>query len=208
MKKPAWLTLFVAVPLSFIGCSTIMTGTTQEVSFNSNPDGARVTVGGRILGNTPFSASLKKRQGQEIEFEKEGYKPLKMELETRMNSWFWGNIVLGGFFGSTTDGVSGSVHEYSPHQYHVSLQPLGGNDVVSPVVMGQREKAREYILSSYKDIVNDLNKGSGPNLDSLIQMLNIPSADKNSAVKKIQGLSTAYENVLEFANHTIEIYLK
>src|SRR5947209_8372722 len=94
------------------GCASIMHGGHQELTFNSNPDGATVTVGGRVIGKTPITTSLKKEPGQTLEFSKDGYKPLTMRLETSLDSWFWGNIVLGGFFGSTTDGISGAAHQY------------------------------------------------------------------------------------------------
>ena len=43
------------------------------------------------------------------------------------NPWFWGNILFGGVFGSTTDGLSGSVHEYSPSQFFITLVPMTGS---------------------------------------------------------------------------------
>jgi hypothetical protein len=58
-------------------------------------------------------------------FSKDGYKPVTMELTTTLDPWFWGNIVLGGFIGSTTDYINGSVNEYSPSQFFVTLTPDG-----------------------------------------------------------------------------------
>jgi len=41
------------------GCASIMHGTHQDLTFQSNPDNATVTVGGRVIGKTPITTSLK-----------------------------------------------------------------------------------------------------------------------------------------------------
>jgi len=65
---------FLAFILALIGgCATIVSGTTQEVSFQSNPEGAKVTVSGRVIGKTPVTLQLKREKGQSLAFEKEGY---------------------------------------------------------------------------------------------------------------------------------------
>ena len=161
---------FLAFALASIGgCATIVSGTTQEVSFQSNPEGAKVSVSGRVLGNTPVTLQLKREKGQSLVFEKEGYKRLTMRLDTRMNGWFWGNIVIGGLFGSSTDGVSGAVYAYSPSQYLVSLEKTGGNGLGGRVFNSRTEKAREFIVVSYDNIISNLAKGGGTPFSFLVE---------------------------------------
>src|SRR3989338_382530 len=95
--------LFALVALA--GCASIISGRTQEVSFASNPEGVTVTVNGRILGKTPLTINLQRKSEQSLVFSKDGYKTLSMQFETSINGWFWGNILLGGLIGSTTDGI-------------------------------------------------------------------------------------------------------
>lgn len=95
-------------------CATIVSGKYQTVTFNSEPQGAKVIVNGRTLGTTPLTLPLEKASNQTLSFEKEGYNTVTLPLTTTLNGWFWGNIVLGGLLGSTTDGLTGAVHEYSP----------------------------------------------------------------------------------------------
>ena len=46
---------FLVFVLAFSGgCATIVSGTTQEVSFQSNPEDAKVSVSGRVIGKTPL----------------------------------------------------------------------------------------------------------------------------------------------------------
>lgn len=194
--------------LALGGCASIVSGGSQAVTFNSSPDGATVTLNGLAIGKTPITTTIKKKSGQSMVFSKDGYKPITMQLETRMNGWFWGNIVFGGFIGSTTDGLSGAVNEYSPSQYMVSLQPDGSGSMETKTAIEPRQKAREFILIGYKDIVADLNKGEGQYLNSLLEILKVPEEGKEEAVKKLKALSQVYTNILEFADRVTEMYSK
>jgi len=190
------------------GCASIMSGRSQELSFVSTPDGATVTVSGRVIGKTPITTTLKKEPEQSLVFSKDGYKPISMRLETRLDGWFWGNIVLGGFFGSTTDAATGAVHEYSPNQYIVTLEPAGTNQLEGKPSLSDTQKAKEFIVMGYKDIMEDLHKGKGEYLASLFSVLKIPAEQQPEALKKIRALSEAYTTIPEFADHAIELYLK
>lgn len=189
-------------------CASIASGNHQEVSFTSNPEGATVTVGGRVLGKAPLTASLKKEKGQILSFEKDGYKPLTMSLDTRINGWFWGNIVIGGLIGSTTDAVNGSVYEYSPTQYMVTLEPAGTSRLEGPLAKSQAQKVKEFIVVDYSNILNDLRAGKGPHLSSLLTMLQIPQDNRDEATKKIRALSEVYVEVTDFADRVVGLYIK
>ena len=115
--------LLLVVALCVTGCAAIVTGVDQKMTFNSEPDGATVIVSGKAVGKTPLTVEVDKGKNQALVFEKDGYKPFTTQLSTTLNSWFWGNIVFGGFLGSTTDGVSGAIYEFSPDQYFVTLTP-------------------------------------------------------------------------------------
>lgn len=205
--RATWLYIILGAGI-LGGCASIIDGSHQEVSFNSNPDGATVNIDGRIIGKTPTTVSLKKKAGQSLIFSKDGYKPLTMQLETRMDSWFWGNIVLGGFIGSTTDGISGAINEYSPSQYMVTLQQEGTGPLESNTATDAKQKAKEYIVLTYKNILSDISHGGGQYLTSLFELLKIPKEGQTEATKKIHALSDAYSNIPEFADRVIELYLK
>ena len=87
-----------------------MDGTSQEMTFQSSPEEVTVTVSGRVIGKTPITSRLDKKSGRSVVFSKDGYRPVTMELTTTLDPWFWGNIVLGGFIGSTTDGFNGAAN--------------------------------------------------------------------------------------------------
>lgn len=190
------------------GCATIITGTTQEVSFHSNPEGATVMVDGTTLGKTPLTFPLKKDKYDSVTFTKDGYKTLILPMQNNLNGWFWGNIVIGGFIGSTTDSVSGAIHQYSPGQYMVSLEPLAASKIEVETSKDARQKAREFIVMAYSQILRDLSTGQGEYLRSLFGLLEIRAEEQVEAIKKLRSLSEVYTNILEFADHAIDIYLK
>ena len=92
--------LILSVLFLSSSCATIMTGKTQEVTFDSEPQGAEVTVNGRVIGKTPTTIQLDKKTDQSVSFKLEGYKTQTRTLETKVSAWFMGNIVLGGLLPS------------------------------------------------------------------------------------------------------------
>ena len=68
------LALLVALP----GCSLVAQGTSQEVSFNSEPEGATFTVAGQTA-TTPKTLTVPK-DDYTIIFQKDGFKESEYEL--------------------------------------------------------------------------------------------------------------------------------
>ena len=56
MKNFIYLTLLLFLASA---CATIVSGTTQEVTFDSEPQGVQVTVSGKVVGKTLFDVSQK-----------------------------------------------------------------------------------------------------------------------------------------------------
>jgi len=190
------------------GCASIMHGTSQEMTFQSSPEEVTVTVGGRVIGKTPVTSRLDKKSGQAVVFSKDGYKPVTMELTTTLDSWFWGNIVLGGLIGSTIDGISGSVNQYSPSQYFVTLTPDGISSIENSTLKSQREKAKEFIVGHYTNLMANVSQGGGEDFSTLMGLLNIGKDKEADALRKIRALSEVYTDAPAFADQVIALYLK
>ncbi|MCX6051327.1 MAG: PEGA domain-containing protein [Campylobacterales bacterium] len=117
------LGLSVSSVLLFTGCATIAGGGgKQAVSFSSEPAGASVSVGGAQMCTTPCQVTLDRKQDLVIKVEKEGYQSITRPLETKMNTWVLGNVIIGGLPGTTTDALNGATVEYSPNNYHFELK--------------------------------------------------------------------------------------
>jgi len=198
--------LILSILILTSSCATIMTGKTQEVTFDSEPQGAEVTVNGRVIGKTPTTIQLDKKTDQSVSFKLEGYKTQTRTLETKVSAWFMGNIVLGGFIGSTTDGITGGMHEYSPNQYYITLSKE--NNVSTTIFGSDKAKVKEFIVVSYSSLKVDLSRGKGDHLDSLLSMLGVKDSNKNDSIKKIKLLSEIYNVIPEFAEQVANLFLK
>lgn len=187
------------------GCATIASGRQQAVTFQSNPDGATVVVNGRTLGKTPLTVQLDKKKDQTLTFSKDGYKTVTMPLTTSLNSWFWGNIVIGGLIGSTTDAYTGSMNEYAPSQYLVNLVPENTSALETHTVQSQQDKVRVFVLLRYQNIVSDVAKGGGDDLSSLVALLNVPNNKQQTAILDIKQISQQTKDAATFSDKVTQL---
>lgn len=100
------------------GCASVIKGTSQAVTFNSEPEGADVLIDGASRGVTPLVVTLKKNKYSTIMFKKAGYKTVTLPLQKSYD----GIALLNVFWdSSTTDLVTGAIYEYEPNSYHAAL---------------------------------------------------------------------------------------
>lgn len=206
MYKLIVLVVSILFAISLSSCASIIDGTTQEVSFNSEPQEVEVTIDGKVIGKTPVAIQLDKKSGRTVVFSLEGYKPQTRSLETTVNPWFFGNIITGGLIGSSTDATSGAMYEYAPGQYYITMATVSSSSVNS--IKSDNSKIKEFIVVSYKQIVIDLAKGEGEYLDSLLSMLKVEDSNRSESIDKIKSLSEAYKVIPEFAEQVTNSFLK
>lgn len=170
------LTLFTIIFCA--GCATIITGGSQTVSFDSSPQGAIVNVNGKVVGKTPMSISLDKGKNKTVVFKLKGHQAVSRQLSTSVQPWFWGNILTGGLFGSTTDFASGAVYEYSPNHYFVTLPPkenLKG-------VLSHSQRVEQYVVGNFHELRSAAAKGNPLENDvfiGLTKMLDIAPGEND-----------------------------
>jgi hypothetical protein len=111
-RRARWFAMMAVVigACGLSGCASIVDGRTPEISINSSPEGAQVTIydkhGKEITsGKTPMIASLKRSNGYfagaryRVLFELEGYQKSEAAITPSVNGWYIGNIFLGGLIG-------------------------------------------------------------------------------------------------------------
>lgn len=121
MKSLSKIVLFASV-ITATGCSTIVNGTKQPVSINSNVPSADITVNGISIGQTPYAGPIARSSKAVVQVSKEGYVTKTATLDTSFEPIFWGNIIFGGILGSTTDAASGSMYKYAPATVQIDLE--------------------------------------------------------------------------------------
>lgn len=119
---------------TLVGCSTMIDGTEQEISIDSNPQGAKVYVAKRarkdgplvekfLAGETPTVVSVARKDGVVI-IEKEGYKTLEVPLKKRINGTFVLDVTFLSLLSTSIDISTGAIHEYDPGKYIAELVPV------------------------------------------------------------------------------------
>lgn len=200
--KNIFLLTGMSLVLLASGCASIVTGTDQTLTFNSEPSGATVTVAGQVLGQTPLSVPISKGKNKSITFEKEGYKTHSSQLATSTNPWVLGNVVFGGFVGSTTDGLTGAINEFQPDHFFVTLVPENSFGVTT----SKPRKVKELVVAFGNEIRKDLAEGGGEAADAVIDILGLSYAERVMSQKVLSQLAKQHDNDLDFANAIIDVY--
>lgn len=177
------------------------------MEFSSDPDGVMVFIDEELIGITPISPKIKRGNKKTITFKKEGYKSVTIEMTTGIEGAFFANILIGGFFGSTTDGASGAMYRFDPNSYYITLERLEDNKISSISSKTEKQKAKEFIIQFHDKIVTELQKGEGKTLALLLELLNVKKRNESDAVTKLRELSQNHENAVEFSENTTNHFI-
>ena len=177
------------------GCASIVDGKSQAVVFNTTPDGAEVIYNNTKLGVTPFTSILQRSEADKmvVVVRKEGYEDQNVQLTTRINYWFWGNILAGGLIGSTTDFVSGAYVEYEPNKYFINLVPKKASELEREQIK-RAMWTRNFILVGYRHLERELAAGPGEYLSSLCSMFGIEEGKKEESYQQLRQLMVQHQH--------------
>jgi hypothetical protein len=116
--------LLIIICLPFLtGCASIVSKSTWPFSVDSNPSGANVVVtnkSGREVykGKTPVAMKLKSgagffsKESYTVSLALNGYETKKVNVECKINGWYFGNIVIGGLIGMLiVDPATGAMYK-------------------------------------------------------------------------------------------------
>lgn len=99
-------------------CATLVSGTSQRVSVETEPEGAACSVlqGGMPVGfvaSTPGVVRVDKSSSAlEIRCTKPGYGDAQQMQASGVTAWVAGNLVIGGLVGLVIDFASGAAYHY------------------------------------------------------------------------------------------------
>jgi hypothetical protein len=116
--RPAVFACFLAIVMLASGCATVVKGTSQTLTMTTDPEGAICTMSrnGEVVGvinPTPGSVRVDKSStGIELICKKQGYLDTETKIDSTLQGWTFGNIILGGIIGVIVDAGSGAMHEY------------------------------------------------------------------------------------------------
>lgn len=121
MRTSLALTLpAAALSLGLGGCASIVKGTSQSVTVNTDPIGATCILSRdgtqlAVINPTPGTVTVGKASGTiSIACRKVGYQDSIGTLASSFQAMTFGNIIFGGIIGVAVDAASGAMHEYPP----------------------------------------------------------------------------------------------
>lgn len=204
MKKITWATCF-SIVLVFGGCATMISGSSQVISVNSNINDADVTLVDLqnnkeiSLGKTPFCGAVPRLKMAKLIVKKDGYKPAEIALGSDANLMFLVNVFNPfGLCGTTTDYSNGSVYQYSPSNFMADLAP--GKAVKSGRFV-KESRMRQFALLNYDRISDDLAAGRGQYLDSIYDLCGAKTpSSKCEILGFVSEAHKASRSIPEFAN--------
>lgn len=120
MKKVTFFTLVLTALLTS-NCATIISGSKQNIKFNSNPTNATIFIDEVQVGKTPYETKLERKREYEVKIQLDGYKPYETKLTKKFNAWYLGNILFGGLIGLIIDPITGAIYNLTPDQINAQM---------------------------------------------------------------------------------------
>lgn len=130
-----FLVLLLLAALAAPGCASIVSRSNYPVMLDSAPAGAEVRVTDHYnrvyaTGETPVTVDLKSYSGffqradYLVTFKKPGYRDITMPLNSTIDGWYFGNILLGGLIGMLiVDPATGAMWRLETDYVHADLVP-------------------------------------------------------------------------------------
>jgi len=131
--RPLPRTAVIAILPGLVGCASVTSGTSQQLTVATDPAGAacRLTVKDAAIGSvspTPGSITVK-RAGDSIRVlcSKDGYRDATYVNKPQFNAATLGNIILGGVVGLAVDAASGANNKYEDAMT-IRLEPASAGE--------------------------------------------------------------------------------
>lgn len=140
--------LIVAMGMAALsGCATIVEGSDQSITVNTNPPGASCLLkrGGVTIAAvdpTPGSANVSKSKDPiGVQCSKDGFRTAESGLSSDFEGMTLGNILIGGVVGVAIDAGSGAMNKY-PEHVSVQMRPKSFSSVAARKRFYDQEIAR------------------------------------------------------------------
>lgn len=112
--------LVISSTIALASCATIFSPSSDQVTFNSTPPGAKVYINGGYVGKTSLTTPIKRSTSTPaISIKKDGYETTAVPLQTEFNSTSWFNVLFP--IGFVVDAATGNLMKASQYSYDVEL---------------------------------------------------------------------------------------
>lgn len=127
---------FVAIAFLLFSCASIVSKSSYPISINSAPSEAQIVIKDKkgieiFSGQTPSTLKLKSGSGffgkarYQVTFSKAGFQSKTVPVEFKLDGWYFGNLLLGGFIGMLiVDPATGAMYKLDTEFLNETLIPL------------------------------------------------------------------------------------
>ena len=127
--------IVVGAALGASGCASIISGRTATVQIDSSPSNAQVVIHDKhgkevITTHTPASVELRRKDKfiwpakYTATIDKPGYKTAIVPINSTVNPWVVGNVVVGGVIGLVVDNATGAAWKPKVASIQQPLEPM------------------------------------------------------------------------------------
>jgi hypothetical protein len=117
-----FLTAILLFTFLLNGCAAILKGTTENVNFNSKPEGAKIFINGQLSGNTPAIISLESHKSYNIEIKKDGYESTGKYLTGSVGGGYVFFDIILGLVPVIIDAATGAWYSLDYTDINVTLE--------------------------------------------------------------------------------------
>lgn len=173
MFRRVFMSLAVTVTcLGATGCATIVTGTTQSIAINTEPQGAdcsftRDNILVARINPTPGVASVSKSKGAiGVLCKRAEHQDVAGTIESKFQDATAGNILLGGVIGVAVDAASGAMNKY-PESVTFTMIPVQFATATERDAFFAR--MRDTFEREYKEALDQISRNCGNDCDNQLR---------------------------------------
>lgn len=181
-------------------CATMLDGTMQQVSFDSNEPDVQIFINGSFACKTPCIYDIRRKKAKVmITAKKQGFNDRTMFLEGNLNSTSVINVISlwTSTFGFSTDMSSGTIWMYQPNAVYVAMNKEP-TTTTEKQALEKQNKIRRFVLQNFEQLQNDAfsDTGSKEYIKTLAAMAEISEPDIQTVLLNAYAGSDAAERIV------------
>lgn len=182
------------------GCATVVSGTTQTIAINTDPQGAdcsftRDNVLVARINPTPGTTSVSKSFGTiGVLCKKADFEDVAGTIESQFQAATLGNIILGGVIGVVVDAASGAMSKYPDSVSFTMIPAIFDSPEARDAFFA---RMRETFEGEYKVALAQIEKKCGNNCDAQVKaaeaarMAKLAEIEERRLLAKVKSAPTA-----------------
>ena len=187
MLRSSLSLLLVVIGMMLTGCATVVSGTTQTIGVNTDPEGAdcQFTRKGVLVGRvnpTPGTIQIgKDYESVSVLCQKEGFDDTAGVIGSEFQAMTLGNILLGGIIGVVVDAASGAMTKYPDVVTFTLIPKIFDSEATRDKFFADM---RETFLTEYAEVVARIKAKCSP--DACENELKAAEAGRDSRLAEIE----------------------